>query len=132
VVQPGPDPVGTPAPSTGPTSAQIKARALTDVVTKAKLAAIVKRRGVSQPVTALLAGRAEIHWWAKVKGRRSLIASGRTTFTAAGTRTVKVKLNSTGRALLRKAKRVTVTAELTFTPTSGAAVKAARKLVLRR
>ncbi len=54
------------------------------------------------------------------------------TYAGAGVKTVTIKLNAKGRALLKLAKRLTVQAELTFTPTGGAPVTAKRKLVLKR
>ncbi len=61
-----------------------------------------------------------------------LIASGTQTFSGPATKTVTVKLNAKGRALLRGAKKLTVQAELKFTPAGGSPVTVKRKLVLKR
>jgi hypothetical protein len=143
---PGPSvPAATPTPTAtltppaqatkAPTAAEIAAAATADLAPKgaaAKLATIIKRKGYAQPTTALTSGKATVKWFATVKGKKTLIASGTQTYAAAGDKTITVKLNAKGRALLAKAKKLAIQAELTFTPAGGKAVKATRKLTLKR
>ena len=81
---------------------------------------------------ALVAGRADIRWFATVKGKRVAVAAGAHTFAAPGAADVVLKLSAKGRALVRGAKKLSLVAEQTFTPTGGKAVKTTRKLTLKR
>jgi hypothetical protein len=71
---------------------------------------------------------------AKQKTRVSpvLVATGRLTFSIAGTATLDVKLTSAGRRLLEHAKQLELTAKGTFTPTGTAPIAATKTFVLKR
>jgi hypothetical protein len=82
---------------------------------------------------ALTAGTAEVEWYRSERGAKPvLIASGRRTFTAAGTATTAVQLTAAGRKELLRAKRLALTAKGTFTPASAAPITAVRPFTLRR
>jgi hypothetical protein len=86
---------------------------------------------------ALEAGTAVIGWYylppgKKAKPKPVLVASGKLTFSAAGTATVKLKLTAAGKVLLRHAKRLKLTAEGTFTPTGKTPITAFKTFVLKR
>jgi hypothetical protein len=65
------------------------------------------------------------------KVKRVLLASGSTTFPAAGTRALKLRLTARGRRLARRAGRLRLEITTTFRPRSGAAVTVVRQLVVR-
>ena len=132
-----PKPGGTPTPTPQPavTAAEITAAAKADLVPRgagAKLSTILKRKGYTMRTRALVAGRADIRWYATVKGKRVAVAAGAHTFAAPGAADVVLKLSAKGRALVRGAKKLSLVADQTFTPIGGKAVKTTRKLTLKR
>ncbi len=108
----------------------------------AKIARILAKRGYVAAVTVPTAGTQEILWQYRTRGtggaaraaasRTVIVAKGRRTFKAAGTADVRVRLTARGRAVLRKAKRVKLTAQATFAPKKGAKVRTQRSVTLRR
>jgi hypothetical protein len=82
---------------------------------------------------ALTAGTAVVEWYEPQRGGKAvLIASGRRSFTAAGTATIAVELTAAGRQELLHAKHLVLTAKGTFTPAAGSPVTATRPFTLRR
>jgi hypothetical protein len=61
-----------------------------------------------------------------------LVATGRRTFTAAGARTMTVSLTAAGRILLRRARKLPLTARGTFTPLGKNAVRVLGPFTLHR
>ena len=107
----------------------------------AKIAALLKGGGFTVVFKALEAGTAVINWYQvppgaklakKAKPKPVLVATGRRTFSAAGTATIKIKLTAAGKRLLKHAKKLKLTAKGTFTPTGKAPITATRTFVLKR
>lgn len=106
----------------------------------ARIGAILRAKGETVPVRALVAGTAVLAWYflpPSRRGRRGhaarvLVATGRLAFAAAGTGRLKLGLSSAGRTLLARARRVSLTATVTFTPVARYAVVATGALTLRR
>jgi hypothetical protein len=129
----GPPPGGSTP--TGPTAAQIRALLRTEIAPHGKAGRIraLLRRAYRLHFRVLTAGTAKVGWYRLRKGRKPvLIAKGRRTFAGPGGATMVVKLTAPGRRQLRRANRLGLTARGTFTPASGAPVKAARRFTLRR
>jgi subtilase family serine protease len=132
-----------PAPPTI-TSAQIVAqvaRQLTPSGTTAKIATLLKSGSFAIKYKALEAGAAVIEWFelppgAKLakrgKPKPVLIARGRMSFSAAGSATIKLELSSAGKAMLKRAKQLKLTAKGTFTPSGEAPIVATRVFLLKR
>ncbi len=60
-----------------------------------------------------------------------LVASGRASFSAAGTGKLKVNLTAAGKRLLKNAKTLKLTAKGMFTPSGATAVTATKTFVLK-
>ena len=104
---------------------------------------LLKKRGHRLRFTALTAGTALVRWYYLPKGARLakarktrpkpiLVAAGRATFKAAGTRQITMRLTKAGTRLLRRARKLKLTAKGTFTPTGRRAITATRTFTLRR
>jgi 6-phosphogluconolactonase (cycloisomerase 2 family) len=89
-------------------------------------AGTIVRSGDKLAFLAPEGGRLTIGW----EWRSKQIATAALTVHASGRTTVKVKLTSAGRRLLRQSKHLRVTAKATFTPTGAAAVSARRMFTL--
>jgi hypothetical protein len=105
----------------------------------AKIPALLKHGGLSMPFTALTGGTLTIGWYelppgAKLakKVRPVLVASGKRTFSGAGTGAVTIKLTSAGKHLLRQSKRVKLVAKGTFAGSGNASAVVTRGLTVRR
>jgi hypothetical protein len=105
----------------------------------ARIASIRKHRSFTYGFTALTAGLLTIDWYYVPPGahlaRRAapvLVAVGKLRFVTAGTRKITLKLTPAGRRLLRKRKRIALTAEGSFAPTGRRAVTAKASFVLKR
>jgi hypothetical protein len=106
----------------------------------AKLAALLRRGGYEAKFHTSVAGTVVIYWYrvpkgahlAKAKPKPVLIAAGKTGFSRAGTPAITVRLNRRGKALLKHAARMKLTAKGTFTPLGGAASRALRTFTLKR
>ncbi len=61
-----------------------------------------------------------------------LVATGKVSYSAAGTETVKIRLTAAGRHLLAHAKRIRLTATCAFQPSGGAAVSTSGTFQLKR
>ncbi|HST33224.1 MAG TPA: hypothetical protein VLJ80_06860 [Solirubrobacteraceae bacterium] len=137
-------PVETSKSATSITAAQIAALLAGGLVPSgkaSKIAALLKHGGFAVKLSALEAGSATIDWYqlppgAKlarhVKPKPVLVAAGHLRFAAAGTGPLKLKLTPAGKKLLKRAKRLKLTARGTFTPNGGTAVKATRRFLLKR
>jgi hypothetical protein len=120
--------------ATGPSSAQVKAavsKVLKPSGKAATLKAILKAGGYSFSFTAPSAGRLVIDWFATVRGKQVLVASASVVFHATGKATVKLKLSSKGRRLLKAAKTVKIATKATFTPTGGAPTESTKATTLK-
>ena len=113
---------------------------LTPTGKAAKIAALLKTGGLTVKLRALEPGTAVINWYqlppgakrSNAKARPVLAASGQVTFSAAGTMKLKIKLTATGRRLLKRSKRLKLTAKGTFTPLGQPVVTATKTFVLKR
>jgi hypothetical protein len=104
----------------------------------ARIGALLKG-GIAIPFRALEPGTAAIAWYYLPRGARIakrarpvLVASGRLTFSAAGTAAINVRPTTEGRRLLKRVGRIKLTAKGTFTPTGAAPISAARTFVLKK
>jgi hypothetical protein len=110
-------------------------RALTPKRAAAKLRTLVKRGGFVSSFAAPSAGRLVLRWYTRPRNRKAkavLLATSVTRITRAGTTKPKLKLTKAGKRLLRKSKRITITAKGSFTAPRAAAVTASRTLKLKR
>ena len=118
-----------------PSPAEVKA-ALSKVLKPsgkaAKRKAILKAGGYSFSFTAPSAGKLVIRWYATVNGKHVLVASASVGFHAAGNATVKLKLTSKGRKLLKTSKRVKITTQAKFTPTGDTTTSQTKTTTLKR
>ena len=124
----------------GPTPTEIKARLLSELVPHGRSAAIqalLRARGYTVSFTALSAGEARIDWYL-VPGRLArdskpvLVATGTRSFPTTGTRKLTIDITAAGKGLLKHAKRITLTAQATFTPIGQPAVTATKQFTLNR
>ena len=134
----------TPGGATTPSAAKIAAdiaRQLVPAGGSAKIAGVLKSGAFAQSFKAPVAGTTVIGWYylppgaklaAKAKAKPVLVATGKQTFSAAGAATVKIKLTSAGRKLLKNAKRIKLTAKCTFTQTGKRPVVTMKTFVLKR
>ena len=87
---------------------------------------------------APIAGRLVISWYLVPKGARfarkvpALVAEGRRSFAKIGTAKITIRLTGKGRALLRQATSLNLTARSVFTPSAQAAVSELKTFTLRR
>jgi hypothetical protein len=136
---------GTPGAGATVSLLQILAQLKLDIAPSGKAAAIgalLKAGGFALAFKALTGGIAVVDWYrvpagahvAKAGSRPKpvLVASGRLSFSAAGTRRLKLKLTAAGRNLLAHAKHLKLTGKGTFTPAGRPAVSARRSFVLKR
>jgi alpha-tubulin suppressor-like RCC1 family protein len=105
----------------------------------ARIASVRKHHGFTYGFTALTAGALAIDWYYVPPGAHLarhatpvLLAAGRLRFATAGTRKITLKLTPAGRRLLRKRKRIALTAKGSFTPMDKRAVTATLSFVLKR
>ena len=127
---------GNPAPCGGqpPCSTCSPAPSLRDT-----LAALVKGHSKLK-IRSLSRGKVRITFTAPGAGTlaarlskgRTVLASGSHRYARAGKGTVTLKLSRKGKRALRRARKVTATLKLTFTPRGGRATSASGKVTLRR
>jgi len=106
----------------------------------AEIAALLKSGVFSVEFKALEAGKAVIDWYevppgaklAKTKAKPVLVASGQLTFEAPGSAKLKIKLTPPGKALLKHAKQLKLTAMGVFTPTGKAPLTRVKTFTLKR
>ncbi|MDA0162261.1 SBBP repeat-containing protein [Solirubrobacter ginsenosidimutans] len=114
-----------------PTTAEIKRELALRLAPRGKpghIDTLVATGGITLPLKSLTAGRAEVRW----RARGETIASGRHGFTDARTGTIRLRLTAAGRRVLRRADRVTVTAEATFTRRVKPPIAARRRFAVER
>lgn len=106
----------------------------------AKIATLLKSSGLKMNFKALEAGILSVQWYevpagAKLakhsKAKPVLVASGQMTFSAAGTKTLRIRLTAAGRKLLKHTKALRLTAKGMFTATGQAPVDQAVSFALR-
>ncbi len=106
----------------------------------AKIATLLKSGGFTIVIKALEAGTAVIDWYEvpagakpakKAKPKPVLVGAGQRTFPAAGTATIKIKLTTAGKSLLKHGKTLKLTAKGTFTPTGKTQVSATKVFALK-
>jgi hypothetical protein len=104
-----------------------------------KIPGLLKHGGLSMPFTALTGGTLTIGWYELPPGAKLarkvkpvLVASGKRTFSAAGTGAVTVKLTSAGKRLLRHAKRLKLVAKGAFVGSGNASAVVTRGFTVRR
>jgi secreted trypsin-like serine protease len=126
-----------------PSTAHIRA-SLTGQITPhgkaAGIAALMKSQGYVLSFTALSAGNVVIDWYYLPNGahlvsgkpKPVLVAVGKATFTHAGTLKITIRLTANGKRMLKHTKRLTLTAQGTFTPTAQHALVSTKKFTLTR
>lgn len=121
--------------------AALLAQLVTPTGKAAKIVSLLKAGGFTLTFRALEAGIAVIGWYQiprgvklakKTKARPVLVASGKLTFSAAGTATMRIKLTPAGKRLLKHTKGLKLTAKDIFTPTEETPISATTVFVLRR
>jgi len=134
---------GPPHPAR-PSAAQIKAlleRELAPSGKAARIASLRRRGSFTLKFKALEAGTATVTWYEpahtaspakKAKARPILIASGKLRFTAAGTKSLSLRLTAAGKTLLRHTThRLQLTAHGVFVPVGSSAVAVSRGFSLK-
>jgi hypothetical protein len=110
---------------------------------KATIATFLKKGALSSVFDAPEAGAAAIDWYYLPKGAKlgakssrspapELLATGGASFHTSGAATIKMKLTARGRALLRRLKRIRLTARCVFTPPGAAAITVIKSFQLSR
>jgi hypothetical protein len=123
--------------------AALLAQLVTPTGKAAKIASLLKTGGFTLTFRALEAGTAVIDWYqlphgvklakkTKAKAKPVLVASGKLTFSAAGTATIKIDLTAVGKSLLKHAKLIKLIAKDTFTPTGKTPISATKVFMLKR
>jgi len=129
--------------STRASQAQLAAsltRELTSASKGARIGAMLKHGSFALAFTAPEQGTAVIDWYrfppgaklVRAKAKRLLVASGKLSFSAAGTATIEIKLTHVGKRLLKRVNRLKLTAKGTFTPIGMMPITAERVFVLKR
>jgi hypothetical protein len=105
------------------------------------IGALLRHGGLTLSFSSSEPGTLVIQWWQvpagahlakKVRPRPTLVAEGRATFAAAGTRKVKISLTRGGRRLLARASKVRLTSRVRFTATAHPTISEIGALNLRR
>lgn len=141
---------GTSTGSSGGSSistGQLKASLLTQLVPSgkaAKIPSLLKHGDYTMPFTAPEAGTVTVQWYDVPQGAKLakkakkgskvkpiLIASGKTTFSGAGSGKVTVRLTAAGKRILRQKKRLRLEAKATFRSGGGALVSVVRGFGVR-
>ena len=134
---------GAPGATGKPGNAQLYAAlhsALAPTGRAARIGALLRRGGYLAGVKVLEPATIAISWYSVPRGARialarphaTLLATGHATFAAAGTGSITIRLTARGRLLLRRARRITLTARGTFTVAGLPAVVALRTFTLSR
>jgi hypothetical protein len=118
--------IGTPSPSPSASPSAALSSSLAVDGAAARISAVLKHGGFAAPGSAAAPGTVTITWYSVPAGahlaratKPIMIAQGSHTFSTAGKASIKVRLTSRGRALLKRSKRVKLTAVGTFAPTHG-------------
>jgi hypothetical protein len=132
----------TPIATATSLTARIRASLLSQLTPKgrgAKIASVVKK-GYAMSFTALSAGTVVINWYYVPKGAHVskkkpvpvLVATGKKVFPRAGKLSFTVKLTAKGLLLVKKAKRIKLTARGSFTPVGQPPIVAIKSFTLTR
>jgi hypothetical protein len=140
--------VNRPRPRGGLSTASISstrlatlfARALRPSGPGARIGTLLKRGAFAASLRAFGPGRAVIDWYRLSHGAAHasrqtspvLVASGRIGFRRAGTARIEVKLTRAGVRLLRRSKRLALSAKGMLVPNGAEAIKATRGFLLVR
>ena len=105
----------------------------------ARIGTILKKGLYSQAIKAPEAGTATIGWYYQPpkakhgkKAKPVLLASGRVTFSSASSKTLKIRLTTAGRKLLKSSKRLNITVRCTFVAPGAPAVPSSGTFRLSR
>ncbi len=107
----------------------------------AKIAQLASKKRYAYSFKALTAGTVTINWYVvptgahlagKAKPKPVLFAGGHVAFTAAGTRTITIKLTGPGLAMLKHHHQLKLTAKGSFTRPGSAAITALKTFTLKR
>jgi DNA-binding beta-propeller fold protein YncE len=124
-------------------AAAIKASLLLQLAPKgkaAKIAQLAGKKRYAYSFKALTAGMVTINWYVvptgahlagKAKPKPVLFAGGHVAFTAAGTKTITIKLTGPGLAMLKHHHQLKLTAKGSFTRPSSAAITALKTFTLK-
>jgi hypothetical protein len=135
---------GGSSPATSISAAQIAALLGQQLIPSgkaAKIATLLKSGGLKMSFKALEAGTLSVQWYEipagaklakKVKAKPVLVASGQTTFSAAGTKTLRIRLTAAGRKVFKHARRVKLEAKGGFMPKSGTTISDTTTFALGR
>jgi hypothetical protein len=121
--------------TTGPTRAQVRTAIKAVLAPSGKAArstAILKAGGYTYKFGAPSAGTLTLDWYAKVKGRKVLVAVMSRVIRSAGKAPEKLKLTRRGRTLLKTLRTVKIFSTARFTPTGSASTTATRRFTLKR
>jgi hypothetical protein len=125
-------------------SAKIKsllARQLMPSRRASSISALLRHGGLSMSFTFPEAGALQVRWYlvpsgarhgGKGKAKPMLLATGQTTFSAAQTAKVKIRLTARGSRLLRHAAKIRLEAKGAFAPKGEAVVSATKTFALKR
>jgi hypothetical protein len=139
----GPTPSTVGSPPATVSSAQIAALLGQQLIPSgkaAKIGALLKSGGLKMSFQALEAGTLSVQWYEVPAGAKLakhskvkpvLVASGQLTFSAAGTKTLRIRLTAAGRKLLRHTKSLRLTVKGMFTVTGQAGVGQTVSFALR-
>jgi hypothetical protein len=135
----------TPPPSGGPGPTVTAAQVLQALVSQllppkaaTKIKALLKAGGLSGSFTAPTPGKLVLQWFFLPRGahlakaKPVLVASGAQTFAAAGKGKVALKLTAAGKKLLKKSKKLKLSAKGVFTPQGGKVVSSAKTFAVGR
>jgi hypothetical protein len=120
--------------------ATLFARALAPSGTAARIGALVKRGAFVASLRAFGPGKAVIYWYRPAQRAAhssklmppTLVAGGKVAFRKAGTAKIVVRLTPAGERLLKRSKRVALSAKAMFAPNGAEAIRAQRGFVLTR
>ena len=124
----------------GPSAAQIRAllwSVLAPVGKNAKIADLLRRGGYTVALNTPSAGELVVSWYLVPKGARLtrrrpvLMAAGRLSFPKSGRVELTIRVTSTGRALLRHARQIKLTADGRYTPSGEGVVETTKVFTLR-
>jgi hypothetical protein len=114
----------------GPSAGQVKAtlrRLLRPSGKAGRVAQLLRHGGYSFSYAAACAGRLVISWY---RGR-ALVGTVSAAFKKGGPARIKIALVPSGRKLLSRSKRLTLTAKGAFTPNGHSAIRASRTITLK-
>jgi hypothetical protein len=129
--------VGPVAPTSGAIKSLL-AKILAPRGKLAKIGAILKHGGFTLSFKALSAGKLTISWYLVPKGAQlsaakpTLVATGKKSFTKAGTVKITIKPTTKGKTLLKNAKKLKLTAKGAYTPKGAKATSATKRFTLKR